>query len=504
VTTVATTAGTVRGTENNGIHRFAGVPYAAPPVGDLRWRPPVSAVPWDGERDATEFGATAPQTMDMLSMMLGLEPEPRSEDCLFLNVWTPAPDDAARPVMVWIHGGAFLLGSGSMPLYNARTFAERGDVVIVTINYRLGELGFLELGGIDPDYRGSGNVGLLDQVAALEWVRDNIAAFGGDPGCVTIFGESAGAMSVSTLLGTPAAKGLFHRAIAQSGSGEAPSTVEQAEQTAADYLERHGVTSVTELAALSSDQLMEVQAALYAELLTNPDDLLAKNDPMAGMPFRPHVDGRVIPEPVAVALRAGAAADVPLIVGTNADEWKLFDLMDPTVIDDAELSRRFDVVTPDGEKTLAAYRAAHPDVAPKGLFSALMTDLTFRSPATRMLEAQQAATDQVWSYLFTWATPAMGGALGSCHAIEIPFVFDVIANPKLAPLLGPDVPVALGDQMQDAWIAFARTGRPSAEGLPDWPTYEPERRATLELNTETAILDDPGADLREFWESTGA
>ena len=497
-----TTAGVVRGTEDNGVQRFAGIPFAAPPVGERRWRPPAPVEPWTGERDATEFGATAHQNADMLSMLLGLDQEPRSEDCLFLNVWTPATDDGKRPVMVWIHGGAFMIGSGSMGLYDGSTFVRRGDVVVVTLNYRLGELGFLELGSIDPDYEGSGNIGLLDQVAALEWVRDNIAAFGGDPDCVTIFGESAGGMSVSTLLAMPAARGLFHRAIAQSGAGQGVATREEADRVADAYLGRHGVTSVAELAALTPAPMMAAQAAIFVEMLTNPDSMISSGDAMSGMPFRPSVDGAIVPTTVDTALRAGAAADVPLLTGTNADEWKLFDLMDATSMDDAELIKRFGALAPDGAKALDAYRRAHPDLGSKELFSAFMTDIAFRIPAIRMLEAQREATDQVWSYLFSWATPAMGGALGSCHALEVPFVFDVVDSPELAMFVGADAPVGLADSMQDAWIAFARNGSPVTDELTDWPAYDADRRATLEFAAECRLIDDPEAPLRQFWEST--
>jgi para-nitrobenzyl esterase len=482
--------------------RFAGIPYAAAPVGDLRWRPPAPVEPWDGERDATTFGATAHQNADMLSMLLGLDPEPRSEDCLHLNVWTSAVDDGARPVMVWIHGGAFMIGSGSMNLYDGSTFVDRGDVVVVTINYRLGELGFLELGSIDPAYEGSGNVGLLDQVAALEWVRDNIAAFGGDPDQVTIFGESAGGMSVSTLLAMPTAAGLFHRAIAQSGAGQGVASRAEADRVAAAYLDRHGVSSVAELAERTPAQLMEAQAAIFAEMVTDPESMMESGDPMSGMPFRPSVDGVIIPEPVDQALRSGSSASVPLLTGTNADEWKLFDMMDTGTMDEAELTKRLGALAPDATKARAAYRGVHPDLDPKSLFSAFMTDVAFRIPATRMLEAQRAATDQVWSYWFSWPTPAMGGALGSCHALEIPFVFDVVDDPKLAMFVGADAPTGLAELMQDAWIAFARTGRPGTDALPEWPAYDLDRRATMEFGSDCRVQEDPASDLRQFWEST--
>jgi para-nitrobenzyl esterase len=500
MTTLDTTSGPVRGAEDGPVLRFAGIPYAAPPVGELRFRPPQPPPPWEEVRDATEFGPIAPQNPDMMNMFLGVEREPIDEDCLYLNVWTPSVE-GKRPVMVWIHGGAFILGSGSNFMYPGRTFAERGDVVMVTINYRLGELGFLELGWLDPGYAGSGNNGILDQIAALRWVRDNIAAFGGDPDDVTIFGESAGGMSVATLLAAPDAEGLFHKAIAQSGAAQSLATVEQAERVARDYVARLHVETVDDLRALPIAELLAVQAALMAKAMTDTAGLLEEGA-MSGLPFRPIGDGRAVPASVLAAVRSGSATGVPLLIGTTRDEWKLFALMDPEVVDDRVLRRRLEALTGDADKALAVYGEAHPGLEPPEVFGAVLTDLAFRYPAVQLAEAQAATGTPAFVYLFTWASPVMGGALGSCHAIELPFVFGHVDNPLLAAFVGVDPPADLATRVQSAWISFAREGVPTAAGLPEWPPYDPDRRATMELGLECRVVDDPGAAEREFWAAT--
>jgi para-nitrobenzyl esterase len=507
MTDATTQQGDIRGIElDSGIRRFSGIPYATPPVDELRWRPPVPAEAWTGVRDASGFGPVAPQNVDMFSMLLGLEPEDRSEDCLFVNVWTPGADDDARPVMVWIHGGAFMIGSGSMPLYSGEPFAQRGDVVLVTINYRLGEFGFLELGHLDAGYAGSGDIGLLDQIAALEWVRDNIAAFGGNPDDVTIFGESAGGMSVSSLLAAPAARGLFHKAIAQSGAGQGTSSPAQARAYADRWLDQAGVDSIEAVKALDHERIVEVQGELFAALVANPDLMLEAGDPLAGMPHRPVVDGEALPARVDDAVANGSAADVPLLIGTTLDEWKAFGAIDMAQVDEAELERRVGALAgaADADKVLAAYRSALPEGSPKDHFDAFMTDVCFRRPATTLAEAQLGNTDRVWSYLFSWPTPALGGMLGSCHALDIPFVFNVADHPKLAPFLGADVPEGLAAAMHDSWIAFARTGDPNVEGGVEWPAYDTERRATMDFGADLRVEDDPEADRRVFWESEAA
>jgi para-nitrobenzyl esterase len=489
---VETTSGSVEGRVKDGICDFRGIPYAAPPVGALRFRPPQPVEPWTGVRDATHFGPMAPQSLGAMERMFGAPPRPTDEDCLTLNVWTPACDDGKRPVMVWIHGGAFLYGTGATPWYNGRSFA-RDDVVLVTINYRLGALGFLHVDG-------QGNNGILDQVAALEWVRDNIAAFGGDAGNVTAFGESAGAMSVGTLLGLPAAKGLFVKAIPESGAAHTPRTAEQAERLAGSFLAELGIDNGPDVV----DRLREVpvETLLEAQTKVVERETLASGH---GLPFTPVVDGVVLPEPPIDAIGKGQAAGVTVLVGTTRDEWKLFTMMDPAIgsLDDAGAAGRLAGLVRDPSRApdvVAHYRETHAGASVSELWSAVGTDVIFRIPAVRLAEKQSALGNDVYMYRFDYATPVFGGILGACHALEIPFVFESLdAGAEM--FVGPlnDDLRTLARRMHEAWVAFGRTGRPAADGLPEWPRYTAERRATMLFDFEPKVVDDPNGADREVW-----
>ena len=490
MTEVETRAGVVRGSERNGVLRFAGIPFAAPPTGERRFRAPAPHEGWTGIRDATDFGAIAPQPAIPL---IGAD-EPTDEDCLFVNVWTPAADGSGRPVMVWIHGGAFFFGSGSSPTYDATKLVTRGDVVVVTLNYRLGAFGLLHLDTIDPSYAGSGNNSLLDQIAALEWVRDNIEAFGGDSANVTIFGESAGAMSVGSLLGAPSAKGLFHKAIAQSGAAHNVVSVPQADEVAVPFVESFG--GPAGLTSASVDRIVEAQGPLLASSFDLDARLAERNDGL-GMRLQPVADGTVLPQPPLDAVRGGLSADVPLLIGTNLDEWRLFALMDTKDVDDVRLEDRLDAIAGDGSVAVDVYREALPGRSPKDLFEAAATDYIFRQPAIRLAEAQAAHQAQTFMYLFTWAPPAMAEMIGSCHALEIPFVFGN-AGP-LAPLIGDDMPIAITDAMQESWLAFVRSGDPSNDETGLFPAYDTGRRATMEFGDRVGVLDDPESSRRRLW-----
>ncbi|MDY7100277.1 MAG: carboxylesterase/lipase family protein [Actinomycetota bacterium] len=494
---VRTRAGELCGTRQNQVWRFAGVPYAAPPVGPRRFRPPEPHPGWDGVRPALDFGPIAPQTTNPLETMLMGGEVPQSEDCLTLNVWTPGLDDAERPVMVWVHGGGNVMGSGRFPVYDGATFAARGDVVCVTFNYRLGELGYLHLDHLDDRFAGSANHAVLDQVLALEWVRDEIAAFGGDPDNVTVFGESAGAMSIGVLAGMDRADGLFRRAILQSGA-------------AANVHERDVAIAVADrvlddLALSSVDDVVEADLADLMRARTKAVDEARKLTGVLGaLPFQPVVDGVVVDRHPLEALRAGAAAGLPMLVGTNADEWKMFDLSSPTPA--SEESVRADLARALGadrvDEALAAYREVHPDADHAGLRSAMMTDAVFRMPAVDLAEARIGTGEDVWSYLFTWQSPAMGGMLGSCHALELPFVFRTIGLPAASLLLGGEEPPwALSEAIQDAWIAFARTGDPSHPNLPAWPRHDLDERPTMELGSTCGVISDHAAATRRLWRS---
>lgn len=489
-----TCAGKVEGLERDGVHVFRGIPFAAPPVGERRWQPPAPREPWTGVRDATHSGAVCAQPPFVLEQITGGTPPRQSEDCLFLNVWTPGLDDARRPVMVWIHGGAFVNGSGSTPWYDGSRFARNGDVVVVTINYRLGPFGFLHLAELFGErFAGSGNAGLLDQVAALEWVRDNITAFGGDPGNVTIFGESAGAGSVGTLLGLPAAAGLFHGAIAQSGAASWCATPERAASVARRVVEDLGVEpgDADALLTCPADRVVGAVAALEAEL------------GHLALPFQPVADEVVLPEPPLDAVAAGSAAGIRLLLGTNAEEMTLFSLADAKLaqLDDARLLRRARRLHPRGEELLDAYRAAHPEETAAGLWLAMSGDSLFRVPAIRLAERQHGHA-AVYKYLFTWRSTAFGGLLGASHALDIPFVFDNLhqAGVEVFTGDGPERP-RLAEAMHRAWIAFAHRGDPAHPGLPEWPAYEPGRRATMRFDVPCELLHDPGSEIRQAWQA---
>jgi len=504
-----TTSGPIAGRVHHGVIQFAGVPFAAAPVGALRFRPPVAPEPWSATRAATAFGPVSWQAKGSMAGLLGSAELHVDEDCLSLNVQTPALDDAGRPVMVWIHGGGFDSGSGSTPWYDGASFAARGDVVVVSINYRLGALGFLHLGGpsgLGAEYASSGLSGTLDQVAALQWVRDNIAAFGGDPGNVTIFGESAGAMSVGTLLGLPAARGLFHKAIAQSGAASNLHTAARADELTAAFLDAFGTTDAEVLLTAEAQAILDAQVAMSA----------AAGRGVAGgsgtvLPFQPVVDGVELPVAPLEAVAAGLSAHVSLLIGTTADEWNLFSIGSTT--DDQQLRQRAErlVADPAGaEALIATYRAGRPEATPHELLNAVFTDVVFRMPVLQLLEAQVAhQPHHTFQYLFDWRSRAFGGVLGSCHALEIPFVFNSIGAAGTEMFLGeaPDnAEVAdLALTMHDAWTAFAHTGDPNHAGLPAaWPTFDTGRRAVMGFGESVRVVDDPAAAERRFWQGTWA
>ncbi|MEZ5383341.1 MAG: carboxylesterase/lipase family protein [Microthrixaceae bacterium] len=501
MTEVTTKQGTLRGTGTAHGVRFAGIPYAAPPVGKLRFRPPAPPEGWDGVRDAARFGHIAPQNASMMDAITGTEPEVHGEDCLYLNVWTPSVDDhGARPVMVWIHGGGFQIGSGSSPIYDGDSFARDG-VVFVSLNYRLGELGFMELGGIDPDYAGSGNNGLRDQIAALQWVQDNIAAFGGDPANVTIFGESAGSMSVALLMAAEGTTGLFRRAICESGGTNAASTPDAAQHLATQYLDAASVGDVESLLALSVEQLLEVQTKVLMERFADPDKTIAEGgDPLTFLPFRPVTDGGLVPHEPLAALAAGSAAGVDVVVGYNAEEWNLFSLMDATPIDDEALVRRAGLVSSNPEALVEAYRTHRGDTdgSPKSLMGAMFTDLLFRRPGAALLAAQQGH-GATYAYRFDWASPSMGGLLGAAHAMELPFVFDGVSVPGIEVLVGPEAPQDLATAMHGAWVSFAQNGQPAVPGGPEWPQWHPDGLAALVFDTPCHAVMDAHPAVDSAW-----
>jgi para-nitrobenzyl esterase len=490
---VTTTYGKVSGELRGGVAIWKGIPYAAPPVGALRFRPPQPATPWTGERDATKFGPVAAQSRDpRIAIMSGIaEKVVSGEDCLLLNVFAPAdpaPGDGKRPVMVWIHGGAFIMGSGSTPLYHGASFAQQG-IVVVTLNYRLGLPGFLYLGDLAPD-RAEGNYALLDQIAALGWVRDNIAAFGGDPGAVTVMGESAGAISVATLLAMPAARGLFHRAILESGaSGLSPPTRDDATGVARRVLAELAVT-VDQLADVPIERLLACQERLAQELGLGA--------------FAPYIDGVTIPELPIEVIRWGGAAGIPLLAGSNRDEWTLFEVVlgDATVEPFKPILRqRLGPVLDQLLELHRATHAAHTDRADARAWVDVIGEVVFRIPMIRLAEAQAGHATRVYMYRFDWQSSAFGGRLGAAHALELPFVWNRLDLPMAPVLLGPDAAAAqpLATAMHATWAQFIKTGDPNGAGLPPWPTYDTQRRATLLLDRACQVVDDPAGAARALW-----
>jgi para-nitrobenzyl esterase len=492
---VETRSGKVEGNYEDGLFVFKGIPYAAPPVGRMRWLPPEAPKPWRGVRPAHTFGFASLQNPDLLVPIKELRcQDPQNEDCLFLNIWTPGLDGSRRPVMVWIHGGGFIMGSGSQPLYRGNILAKRGNVVVVTLNYRLGMLGFLNLneitGGKIP---ASGNEGLLDQVAALEWVRDSISRFGGDPDNVTIFGESAGSMSVSCLMTMPQARGLFHKAIMQSGAPNVVRPLASAVKVAERFLAtlRLKNNDIAALRSVPAKRMLSVQAVVALKI--------------GGItPVGPLVDGHVIRAKPIDQIRAGAASKIPLLCGATLEETKFFILIEPRArdINEFRLKKRVKRIAPSGNggALIESYRLARTrrgmSTDPYEVLSAIQTDSMFRVPVIRVAEAQVRNKQAAYNYLFTWQSPFAGGSLGACHTLEIGFVFGTC----LPDFCGAG-PLAdrLSRNIQDAWLAFARTGNPSCDAIGRWPQYGQERKTTI-LGEKCYVEEAPYDAERAVWD----
>jgi para-nitrobenzyl esterase len=493
-----TTQGEVRGRSKNGVLLFGGIPYAAPPVGSLRFRAPQPHERWSAMRDATRFGPAAPQQREE-----GLTSNPNvrwDEDCLTLNVCTPALDGGRRPVLVWIHGGGFRTGQGAIPWYDGTSFANSGDIVTVSINYRLGALGYAHLEALGgAEFATSGVSGILDQVAALEWVRDNIVAFGGDPERVTVAGESAGGMSVGILLGCPSAAGLFRGAIPQSGAAQTVASAEDATIVAELFARELGADSLDAILSAPVEQILKAQGAV--EKLSGRSDFGARNATgLAGMPFLPVLDGRVLPEMPLDAVRRGSAAGVKIMVGTNRDEMTLFGIGDA---DEERLTAAAARTFPDAAKALDAYRREWPGASAAELMLSIATDRVFRIPALWLAEAQEAAGGEAYNYLFTWESRALEGRLRATHALEIPFAFNTLDRAGVDFFVGPGPsPQPLADAMHAAWTAFVREGDPACPAVGDWPVYrtgaEPARQV-MEFGDRVGALSDPLGETRALW-----
>jgi para-nitrobenzyl esterase len=489
--------GRLAGVRISDIFVFKGIPFAKPPVGELRWRWPEPLPPWAGVRDATHFGPICPQAPTQIEALLGGSLGEQSEDCLYLNVWTAGCDDARRPVMVWIHGGAFVIGAGSQGLYNGRHLAEQ-DCVIVTINYRLGVFGFLNLSdATGTPGSGSGAEGIADQVMALRWVQQNIAAFGGDPDNVTIFGESAGAMSASILLSMPAGRGLFHKAIAQSGAAHVGYDRERSKRVAQTFVGLlKAEPDAARLREIPFSALVKAQIALLADLRQGRD---ARR--LGSVAFQPTIGNDLIPQRPIEALRAGAAAGIPILTGTTKDEWRLFSSASPRARFTSRSAFEERVRKAAGDAA-PALLAAYADGTTFDRFNAFMTDRVFTMPAIRMLEAQGTCAP-VYAYRFDWSSRLLGGIMGSCHAIDLGFVFGTYKT-KLAGAFFGTGPTAdaLARTMMQAWTTFARTGNPSSASTGPWTQYDTESRTTMIFGDGGPRAEqDPNRVRRIAWEA---
>ncbi|MGW1009978.1 carboxylesterase/lipase family protein [Streptomyces termitum] len=485
----------------DGVARFLGVPYARAPFGSRRFRAPEPVEPWEGVRRATEFGATAPKR-PYAPPLDALLPDPvvEGDDCLHVNVWAPwgpsGPDTGAgeggdnggRPVMVWIHGGSLVHGSNAVPVYDGTAFARDG-VVLVSVNYRLGVEGF----GVFPD--APANLGLRDQIAALAWVRENVAAFGGDPERVTVFGESAGAISIAALLASPLARGLFRRAVVQSGAPMALSR-ERARRTTEAVAKRLGVAATAEAFAVVDRE----------RLLTAQTEVTAKGSPLTGgHSFQLVVDGDVLPRDPAEALGAHGGvpaegrgvdgAGVDLLMGTTSEEYRLWFVPSGLVERLSPFLLRLALwKTRVPSRTARVYRANRPGARPGELLGALATDKLLRVPLNRMADARlrSGAAGRTYLYEFGWPSPVLG--LGACHALELGFVFDTLHTPEARAMTGPDAPRALAAAMHAAWVAFA------AEGDPGWRAWDEERPVMAFGPGAPVLVPAPRDDERRAWD----
>ena len=486
---VRTAAGALRGRREADVAVFRGIPFAEAPVGELRFAAPRPVRSWDGVRPAESYGPPPPQPV-----AFGRDPAlggAGGDEWLTVNVWSPDPDPAAKlPVMVWIQGGGYTIGASSSPEYDGRRLARHGGVVVVTFNYRVGAEGFAQIAGAPP------NRGLLDQLAALEWVHDNIQVFGGDPDRVTVFGQSAGGGSVAALLAMPRAAGLFRRAVAQSVPGPFFST-ELAADIAAACADELGVrATVAELATVDPARLVAAGGAVAATA--------AGRAPRWGqvghrsIPFAPVVDGDVLPVTPWRALADGACRDIDLLVGHTRDEQRLFSalsgLLGQVTREQAAAALRVFAPEPDGER---GYRDAFADAGPDELYELVHSDWLFRMPTLHLAQAQTAGGGRVHVYELTWPAPGMGGALGACHGLDVPLVFGNLDSGQPALLIGegpsPEAE-ALSAEMRTAWTAFA------THGDPGWPAYDAGKRLTQIFDTPSAVAAYPEETSRLIWQ----
>jgi para-nitrobenzyl esterase len=493
--TAETTFGKIRGIDNNDIKTFKGIPYGASTSAANRFMPPSDPEKWTGVRDALEYGHSAPQRDPAARppapgalTVSGANLPSEGEDCLVLNVWTPAVNDSrTRPVMFWCHGGGFATGSGSSPDNDGTNLAHRGDVVVVTINHRLNVLGFANLSEFSTDFAASGDSGMMDIVHALEWVRANIKQFGGDPNKVMIFGQSGGGRKVETLLAMPSAKGLFHRAIIESGAALQVTSRDIAIRNAEQLLARLDIAkaNVRDIQKVPVDRIM---SAYFAVVRESP----GVDQSIGG--FAPTVDGKILPQHPFHPTASPISADVPVMIGCTRTEMTLFSANDPaafTLDENGLRTRVHDLLSDQAPAMIDLYRKLNPAATPSDLYFLIASDYRYGAPTMKIAERRAAlGKAPVYLYYFTWETPVQGGRLKSPHTMEIPFAFD---NVKLSTRLtgGSPAAMALADKVSDAWIAFARSGNPNTPKLPHWPAFTTRDRATMVIDNASKVVNDP-------------
>jgi para-nitrobenzyl esterase len=496
-----TTQGRVSGELTpGGVCAFRGIPYAQPPVDALRFRAPQPHPGWSGVRPALDFQAAAPQA-DLYAPHF----ERCSEDCLYLNVWTPSLQASKAPVMVWIHGGGFTTGGSSQELYDGAALAETG-VVVVSFNYRLGVLGFGFFSSVLAQAQDvTPNAGLLDQIAVLEWVRDNIAEFGGDPEQVTLFGGSAGAMSATDLLTVPRARGLFRRAVMQSGAAHHVLAPDQASQVTSAFMHALGASAAdpSRLWTASSAELMRAQRACYEQRVLRGPDETPSIQP-GGTTLMPVVDGAVLPSQPLREIARGCARDIELLVGTTTEEWNYFLMLaehGKPGLDPAALQNLVDDRVPGhGAALCQTYLELLGETPLRMIYSAIETDRIFRVPALRLADTHAQHGRGTFTYLFDFPSHLLRGAMGACHGLELPFVFGRLDG-AFGRTFTDSTPEAhaLCQHMRAAWSQFAKTGNPSHPGLGVWSPYERERQWTMRLGKHCELLDAPMARRRSIW-----
>lgn len=489
---IETIKGKVKGVQESGHQKFLGIPYAKPPIGDLRFQKPQPMDAWEDIKDSTNFSTIAPQNyIDETPIS-----QEENEDCLYLNIWTPQADDKRRPVMFWIHGGGFVIGAGSRGRFNGFKLAEYGNVVVVNFNYRLGALGFLNFPGIPP------NLGILDQVAALKWVQNNIERFGGNPDNITIFGESAGGMSVGILLTIPLANGLFHKAIIESGATNPIAyEPESARKGASKFMKKLGT---------NEDDINSLRDVPLEKLLTIQKKIAGAVFDLKNNPFRPFIDGEIIPEQPIDNISKGNSAKVPIIIGYNSEELGMVsDLLKNSNQVKRKLIIKFlksqfdknGISKEEFEELIQIYTIETKLIYPEDdlkYWDYALSDSMFRIPIIRQIEAHIKHQDNIYHYIFHYDSPKFGAAL---HTFEIAFVFGTLGEDMSeGAIIKTKESMELSKMMMDTWVIFAKTGNPNHSGIPEWPSYDIEKRSTLILAQEPKIENDPSNITRKAWD----